>query len=85
MGGLMATDVDPDVPGEACCRETLEKFFTDVLGLDEKTSKAGACKLLQTVSAEVVTRIVTYITYLEKTCPKDGAGKGGGFKQFLQK
>lgn len=81
----MAPESKPDMICDATCQETLQEFFTEVLGLDEKTSGEGARKLQQTVSAEIVERIVTYTAYVKSIYSKEEGARVCSFKQYLQK
>ncbi len=63
---------------------TLKRFFIKVLALDEEISESGACKIEHTASPEIISRMISFIDFLEE-CPRGGDDLLKGFADFCQR
>ena len=47
----------------------LQSFLTNVLGLDEETAEANACRMEHAVDAELINRIVKFVDHIDSAAP----------------
>ncbi|MFV0439629.1 MAG: metal-dependent transcriptional regulator [Desulfopila sp.] len=77
------------VQGEAVGRKillrhrALQKFFIEVLGLDEETAEEGACALEHTISPRIIERMVEYSQYLQMAYRQNWRSRVEEFNRFL--
>lgn len=64
--------------------ESLKKFFTDVLGVQEGDADEAACRMEHSVPRSIVERLVKYSEYVER-CPGAGVKWESGFGYFCEK
>jgi len=63
--------------------ETLCRFLTSVLAIDEETAEEAACKMEHAMPEEVVDRFTAFAKFIE-VCPRAGARWVRGFGYFCE-
>ncbi len=63
--------------------DTLKRFFTDVLAIDDETAENGACKIEHAAPPEIISRMVNFIEFI-RLCPRGGDDLIEGFSDFHQ-
>ena len=63
--------------------KVLSKFFNEVLGIDEKTADADACKMEHYIGEKTIQRIVEFIRFIE-TCPEEPPIWLSSFREFVK-
>ncbi|PIE73691.1 MAG: DtxR family transcriptional regulator [Deltaproteobacteria bacterium] len=61
----------------------LERFLTNVLGVDPVEADKAACKMEHSIPKAIVNRLVKYSEYVE-TCPKGGITWESGFGYYCK-
>lgn len=61
----------------------LQRFMTNVLGIEDKEADNAACKMEHSIPKVVVERLVKYSEYVER-CPKGGITWESGFGYYCK-
>ncbi len=64
--------------------ETLKRFFTEVLAIEQNIAEDAACKVEHAAPPEVIARMISFIEFL-KLCPRGGTDLIQGFADFCTK
>jgi DtxR family transcriptional regulator, Mn-dependent transcriptional regulator len=59
----------------------LKRFFVEVLSIDNATAEEGACRIEHAAPAEIISRMITFIQFLQ-VCPRGGDNLIEGFASF---
>jgi DtxR family Mn-dependent transcriptional regulator len=63
---------------------SLKKFFTEVLAVDDAIAEQGACKFEHTAPPEIIEQMVNFSKFLD-VCPRGGSELLQGFADFCKK
>ncbi len=63
--------------------DALKRFFTEVLAIDTKTAEEGACRVEHAAPPEVITRMISFIDFLQ-ICPRGGDDLLQGFADYCK-
>ncbi|MBU0946521.1 MAG: metal-dependent transcriptional regulator [Proteobacteria bacterium] len=63
--------------------DALKRFFTEVLGINNKTAEEGACKVEHAAPPEVIARMISFIDFLQ-ICPRGGNDLLQGFADYCK-
>lgn len=81
---ITLTDQGKVVAKEIVSRHNaLEKFLTNVLGIDKKEADEAACKMEHSVPKKVVERLIKYSEYVDR-CQKGAVNWDSGFGYFCK-
>ena len=64
--------------------DLLNKFFVEVLGLDEPTAEANACRMEHAVDSALVERLTKFVEFIHG-CPRAGEDWVGEFAAYCAK
>jgi len=64
--------------------DLLNRFFVDVLGLDEATAEANACRMEHAVDSALVERLTKFVEFIHD-CPRAGEDWVGEFAAYCSK
>ncbi len=79
---ITMTDKGKKAAEDVIFRHTaLKRFFTEVLSIDNVTAEEGACRIEHAAPAEVISRMITFIQFLQ-VCPRGGDDLIAGFANF---
>ena len=79
---ITMTDKGEKAAEDVIFRHTaLKRFFTEVLAIDNATAEEGACRIEHAAPAEVISRMINFIQFLQ-VCPRGGDGLLEGFANF---
>ncbi len=81
---ITLTDEGKEVAREIVSRHNaLERFLTNVLGIEKKDADKAVCQMEHSVPKEIVERLIKYSEYVER-CPKGGINWESGFGYYCK-
>ena len=81
---ITMTDTGRKVAEDVIYRhDSLKRFFTEVLAIDNERAEEAACKIEHAAPPEVISRMITFIDFLQ-VCPRGGEELLQGFAAYCK-